>query len=95
MSSGASSPEDPAARRADPDRAARSFSARKTKRRWAPILIGFASVVIVFGAVGYFVSHAEQWPRIHATIQRLGLTAEELLEADPQKSSTDEGAPKP
>src|SRR5687767_313186 len=23
----------------------------------------------------------EQWPRIHATIQRLGLTAEELLEA--------------
>ena len=24
---------------------------------------------------------AEQWPRIHATIQRLGLTAEELLEA--------------
>ena len=24
---------------------------------------------------------AEQWPRIHATIQRLGLTPEELLEA--------------
>jgi GntR family transcriptional regulator len=24
---------------------------------------------------------AEQWPRIHATIQRLGLTAKELLEA--------------
>src|SRR6186997_1426946 len=24
---------------------------------------------------------AEQWPRIHATIQRLGLTAEELLNA--------------
>jgi DNA-binding transcriptional regulator YhcF (GntR family) len=24
---------------------------------------------------------AEQWPRIHATIQRLGLTARELLEA--------------
>ena len=24
---------------------------------------------------------AEQWPRIHETIQRLGLTAEELLEA--------------
>ena len=23
----------------------------------------------------------EQWPRIHATIQRLGLTPEELLEA--------------
>lgn len=38
---------------------------------------------------------AEQWPRIHATIQRLGLTAEELLEADPPKASTDEGALKP
>lgn len=25
---------------------------------------------------------AEQWPRIHATIQRLGLTARELLDAD-------------
>jgi GntR family transcriptional regulator len=24
---------------------------------------------------------AEEWPRVHATIQRLGLTAEELLEA--------------
>ena len=23
---------------------------------------------------------AEQWPRVHATIQRLGLTPEELLE---------------
>jgi GntR family transcriptional regulator len=31
---------------------------------------------------------AEQWPRIHATIQRLGLTPEELLEAAP-------GPPKP
>jgi GntR family transcriptional regulator len=26
---------------------------------------------------------AEQWPRIHATIQRLGLSAKELLEAAP------------
>ena len=25
----------------------------------------------------------EEWPRIHATIQRLGLKAEELLEAGP------------
>jgi GntR family transcriptional regulator len=30
----------------------------------------------------------EQWPRIHATIQRLGLTARELLAAVP-------GAPEP
>lgn len=26
---------------------------------------------------------SEQWPRIHATIQRLGLSAEELLDAAP------------
>jgi GntR family transcriptional regulator len=26
---------------------------------------------------------AEQWPRVHATIQRLGLSARELLEAAP------------
>jgi len=36
----------------------------------------------------------EQWPRIHATIQRLGLTAEELLEAssgdDSQKKDKQE-----
>jgi len=29
----------------------------------------------------------EQWPRIHATIQRLGLTAEELLEASSGRDS--------
>jgi GntR family transcriptional regulator len=29
----------------------------------------------------------EQWPRVHATIQRLGLTAEELLEASPRRGS--------
>jgi GntR family transcriptional regulator len=34
----------------------------------------------------------EQWPRIHATIQRLGLTAEELLQAAQQaaQKSTEE-----
>ncbi|HEX9639292.1 MAG TPA: GntR family transcriptional regulator [Acidobacteriota bacterium] len=32
---------------------------------------------------------AERWPRIHATIQRLGLSAEELLNAKPT------GAPSP
>jgi DNA-binding transcriptional regulator YhcF (GntR family) len=30
---------------------------------------------------------SEQWPAIHATIQRLGLTAEELLEAGRKPSS--------
>lgn len=32
----------------------------------------------------------EQWPRIHATIQRLGLTAEDLLKAE-QAAKTDGG----
>ena len=30
---------------------------------------------------------AEEWPRIHATIQRLGLTAEELLDGEGAKST--------
>lgn len=29
----------------------------------------------------------EQWPRIHATIRRLGLSPEELLSNDPEKES--------
>lgn len=32
----------------------------------------------------------EEWPRVYATIQRLGLQAEELLEPAPRKSSSDE-----
>src|SRR5687767_5964494 len=32
---------------------------------------------------------SEQWPRIHATIERLGLTPEELLAAARDKSATD------
>jgi len=31
----------------------------------------------------------EEWPRIHATIQRLGLTAEELLNGETNLSSSD------
>jgi GntR family transcriptional regulator len=31
----------------------------------------------------------EEWPRIHATIQRLGLTPEELLEAEQKQRSKD------
>jgi GntR family transcriptional regulator len=31
----------------------------------------------------------EEWPRVHATIQRLGLTAEELLDATTRRSSSD------
>src|SRR5713226_5561388 len=31
----------------------------------------------------------EEWPRVHATIQRLGLTAEELLDAPTRRLSSD------
>jgi GntR family transcriptional regulator len=33
---------------------------------------------------------SEQWPRIHETIQRLGLTPEELLDAASRPSTTDD-----
>lgn len=32
---------------------------------------------------------AEQWPRVHATIQRLGLTPDELLKASANRPSPD------
>jgi DNA-binding transcriptional regulator YhcF (GntR family) len=32
----------------------------------------------------------EQWPRIHATIQRLGLTTDDLLSAVPTRPSTND-----
>ena len=35
---------------------------------------------------------AEQWPRVYATIQRLGLTPKELMDAAPPRTNTpDEG----
>ncbi|MBA3650257.1 MAG: GntR family transcriptional regulator [Chthoniobacterales bacterium] len=37
---------------------------------------------------------AEHWPRIHATIQRLGLTPEELLKAAKQSSPSKAGKEK-
>ena len=33
---------------------------------------------------------AEEWPRVHATIQRLGLSPEELLDGKPRPSSPDD-----
>jgi GntR family transcriptional regulator len=39
---------------------------------------------------------AEQWPRVYATIQRLGLSAEELLESAARSEADDgEDEPKP
>jgi GntR family transcriptional regulator len=38
----------------------------------------------------------EEWPRIHATIQRLGLKPEELLDgAEKRRSSSDDAQAKP
>ena len=37
---------------------------------------------------------AEEWPRIHATIQRLGLRAQELLDAENAKSTRPESTKK-
>ena len=37
---------------------------------------------------------AEEWPRVYATMQRLGLSAEELLEAANRQSSPDAAQPK-
>jgi polar amino acid transport system permease protein len=49
------------------------------KDRLAPVLISLLSVVIVFGTIGYFVSRAEQWPRI----QRQFFSLEAIVEAFP------------
>jgi GntR family transcriptional regulator len=38
---------------------------------------------------------AEEWPRIHATIQRLGLTPEELLDAAAASRPSPEAGPAP
>ena len=38
---------------------------------------------------------AEEWPRVQATIQRLGLTAEELLDGVTHRSSPDDAQSKP
>ena len=37
---------------------------------------------------------AEEWPRVHATIQRLGLKAEELLDGRKWPASPDAAEPK-
>ena len=38
---------------------------------------------------------AEEWPRIHETIQRLGLKAEDLLDGTNPRSSSKDAQPKP
>jgi polar amino acid transport system permease protein len=49
------------------------------KDRLLPVLISLLSVIIVFGAVGYFVTQAPQWPRIQ--LQFFSLPA--IIEAFP------------
>ncbi len=66
MSRGASPPDDRSdARRAGSEEPVRRRPpARKVERNWTPTLISVFSVVVVFGAAAYFISRAEQWPRI-------------------------------
>lgn len=49
------------------------------KDRLTPVLISLVSVIVVFGTIGYFVSRAEQWPRI----QRQFFSLEAIVEAFP------------
>lgn len=49
------------------------------KDRLAPVLISLVSVIVVFGTIGFFVSQAEQWPRI----QRQFFSLEAIIEAFP------------
>ena len=49
------------------------------KDRLLPVLISLASVVVVFGLVGYFVSQAPQWPRIQLQF----FSVEAIVEAFP------------
>ncbi|MCW5695631.1 MAG: amino acid ABC transporter permease [Bauldia sp.] len=67
MSSGASPPEQDttASHREGRERPSRPAPARgRRSSRTTPIVISVASVVVVFGAVGYAITRAEQWPRI-------------------------------
>jgi polar amino acid transport system permease protein len=49
------------------------------KDRLAPVLISLASVVVVFGAIAWFVGTAEQWPRI----QNQFFSIDAMMEAAP------------
>src|SRR5215469_12496338 len=58
------------------------------KRRGLGMFIkGGARDLLLKGERQKFLS--EEWPRIHATIQRLGLKREELLDAGPRSTSKD------
>jgi polar amino acid transport system permease protein len=41
-----------------------SLARRRKPFNWLPLVISVLSVIVVFGAAAYFVSRAEQWPRI-------------------------------
>src|SRR5688572_9987905 len=66
MSSGAWSPDkDKDDRRAGSEEPARRLRPKRIEqRRWVPTLTSVFSVIVVFGAAAYFISRAEQWPRI-------------------------------
>src|ERR1700732_3921360 len=57
----------------------------ESRRGRGMFINGGARELLLLGERQKFLS--EQWPRIHATIQRLGLTPQELLEAATPPSS--------
>jgi GntR family transcriptional regulator len=57
----------------------------ETKRGRGMFINAGARTLLLRGERQKFLS--EQWPRVHATIQRLGLTPEELLDAAPAARS--------
>src|ERR1700686_760692 len=56
----------------------------ETRRGLRMFINAGARVLLLKGERQKFLG--EEWPRIHATIQRLGLTAEELLDAASSKT---------
>ena len=63
----------------------------ETKRGRGMFIRPGAAALLLEGERQKFLS--EQWPRVFATIQRLGLTAEELLHRDSEPAETSD-APK-
>jgi polar amino acid transport system permease protein len=61
------------------ERSRRGRSRTTLKDRLLPVLVSLVSLVVVFGAAAYFVTSAEQWPRI----QRQFFNLDAIVEAFP------------
>jgi GntR family transcriptional regulator len=65
----------------------------ETQRGRRMFITSGARDLLLQGERQKFLGH--EWPRIHRTIQRLGLTAEDLLQASARESASDVAQPKP